>query len=312
MSSSIDTLPDQLDVSIPPESRELGRLSLFFVCITLTTVGAYWASLRLRGVPVVDVLSSPGIAGLALPTLAYARFRGIDLSPTRPRPADVGTTLAVVALPLLALVATTIGTPLVFGTSFAAAVGSTYHPQASFLTALSQWAESTILTGVGYGVLTATVFELLRSRASMPTKHAVVFTAGLGVFFDGMLRGSAYTVVVFPKQWRLALFGILLVSTVAGGVSLGLFYRSVLERSIRVLYRPLFVPVFALGLILIVAFAALFADVPDGFEHVLWALAFGSAAYGYDQTKSVVVPVVVLSLFGLSVPVSHFFELAVF
>ncbi|KTG20125.1 hypothetical protein [Haloferax profundi] len=318
MSPFAHAFPDELDFSLPPEPTELGRLSAFLVCVSLTTAGAYWLSLRLRGVPVLDVLSSPGLAGLALPTLAYARYVGIDLplrvdlSLTRVRPSDVGTVGAVLLAPTLALVAVTVATPLVFGTSFAAVVGSTFHPKASVLAAASWWAEPTFLAGAGYGVLTALMFEHLRTRVSLSSRGGVLSAAALAMYFHGGLRSAALTLVSFPKQWRLGLFAILLVATVAGGITVGFVYRSAVERSIRVVYRPVFVPVFALGVLSLVAFVTLFAEVPGGFEHALWGLAFGCAAHGYARTRSVWVPVVAMSLFGLAVRLVGFVELAVF
>ncbi|KAB1192912.1 hypothetical protein GJR96_05405 [Haloferax sp. MBLA0076] len=318
MSPFTDALPDELDFSLPSEPAELGRLSTFLVCVSLTTAGAYWLSLRLRGVPVFDLLSSPGIAGLALPTLVYARYADLDLplrvdaSLTRVRLETVGTALSPVFAPILALVAVTVATPLVFGTSFAALVGSTFHPKASVLATASWWVEPTFLAGAGYGVLTALVFEHLRTRMSLSSRGAVLSAAALGTYFHGGLRSAALTLVSFPKQWRLGLFAILLVATVAGGITVGFVYWSAVERSIRVVYRPVFVPVFALGVVSLVAFVTLFAEIPGGFEHALWGLAFGCAAHGYARTGSVWVPVVTMSLFGLAVRLVGFVELAVF
>ncbi|KAB1197745.1 MULTISPECIES: hypothetical protein [Haloferax] len=312
MPPSLDTLPDELDASLPHEARELGRLSVFFVCITLTTGFAYWLNLRLRSVPVVGPLSASGLAGLALPTLAYAKYRGLDLSLSPPRPAQVGDVVAAVLTPLLALLATSVVTMVAFDTSFAALVGWTYHPKAPFVDVLSIAARFSILGRGWYGLLVVVLVELLRRRVGVRSTGTVVSTAAAGMFFHSILRETGLSLVTANAAWRFYAFAILLASTIAGGVTLGFVYRGAIERSLRVVYRPLFVPVFALGLFLFAAFATILAEVPGGFEHVLWAVAFGSAALGYERTDSVWVPLVVMFLFDVGFHLVYFFELAVF
>ncbi|KAB1187163.1 MULTISPECIES: hypothetical protein [Haloferax] len=312
MSQSLESLPDEFDVSLPHEARELGRLSLFLVCITLTIGLAYWLNLRLRGVPVVGPLSAYGVAGLALPTLTYAKYRGLDVSISLPRPTQVGNVAAVVFTPLLAILATSVATMVAFDTSFAALVGWTYAPQSSLFGILPRATKFSVLGRGWYGLLVVVLVELLRSRVGMRSTHAAAFTAAAGLYFHSVLRDTGLSLVTAAATWRFYAFAVVLVATIAGGITLGFIYRGAIERSLRVVYRPLYVPVFALGLFLFAAFVTILAEVPGGFEHALWALAFGSAALGYERTDSVWVPVVVMFVFDVGFRLVHFFEVAVF
>ncbi|ELY24600.1 hypothetical protein C498_18135 [Haloferax volcanii DS2] len=148
-----------------------------------------------------------------------------------------------------------------------------------------------VLSGLGFGFLVAAVFDLASSRVGL----------ALATFFQSVLRDAAFTLVVFPKPWRVTVLGLLLVATVCGCVAVGVTYRSAAERSLRPVSRPTLAPVFAFGLLGLVVFGTVFVDVPGGVEHVLWALAFGLAAVGYQRSRSVWVPAAALALFSLSV-----------
>lgn len=312
VSQSLQTLPAELDVSLPDEARELGRLSVFLVCLTLATGLAYWLNLRLRSVPVVGPLSAPGIAGLVLPTLAYARLRGLRLPVAPPRLEQVGHVATVVLAPLLALLATSVVTMVAFDASFAALVGWTYYPQTPVVDVLSRATTNSLLGRGWYGLLVVVLVEFVRTRVGMRSTGAVAFTGATGMYFHSVLRDTGLSLVTADAAWRFYVFAILLAATIAGGITLGFVYRGAVERSLRVVYRPLYVPVFALGIFLFAAFATILAEVPGGFEHALWGFAFGSAALGYERTDSIWVPLAVLLLFDVGFRLVFFFELAVF
>ncbi|POG57019.1 hypothetical protein [Haloferax marisrubri] len=300
------------DRSLPSEATELGRIGLFLACLTVTSAVSYWVALRLLGVPVAGTLASPNVAGLAVPSLVYARYRGVPPSfgfPERARLADVA---ATVLAPALAVVALSVVFAVGFDASLAALLGWTYHPEASVVTAAVQAAEDVVLTGVGFGLLVAVAFDLASSRVGLAPVRAVVAATALATFFHSVLRDAAFTLVVFPKPWRVTVLGLLLVATVCGCVAVGVTYRSAAERSLRHVSRPALAPVFAFGLLGAVALGTAFADVPGGVKHVLWALAFGLAAFGYHRSKSVWVPAAAMALFWLSIRLVAFVELAAF
>ncbi|CQR49147.1 hypothetical protein BN996_00603 [Haloferax massiliensis] len=312
--SSLTTVARELrsDRSLPSEATEVGRLGLFLACLAVASAVSYWVALRLRGVPIVGALSSPNVSGLAIPTLAYASYRGVSLPfgpPERSRLADA---LATALAPGLAVVATSALLAVGFDASYAALVGWTYHPEASVATAAVRAAEDAALAGLGFGLLVAVVFDLGSSRVGLSPARAVAATAALVTFFRSVLRDAAFTLVVFPKPWRVATVSLLLVATVCGCVAAGVTYRSAVERSLRPVSRPALAPLFAFGLLGLVAFGTVFAEFPGGVEHLLRALAFGVAAFGYARAESVWVPAAALALFSISVRLVGFVELAAF
>nr|WP_206042937.1 hypothetical protein [Haloferax alexandrinus] len=300
------------DRSLPSEASELGRIGLFLACLAVASAASYWVSLRLLGVPVVGALASPNVAGLAVPTLVYARYRGVPPSFGLPERSRITDALAAALAPGLAVVAASALLAVGFDASLAALVGWTYHPEASVGAAAARAAEDVVLSGLGFGFLVAAVFDLASSRVGLAPARAAVAAAALATFFQSVLRDAAFTLVVFPKPWRVTVLGLLLVATVCGCVAVGVTYRSAAERSLRPVSRPTLAPVFAFGLFGLVAFGTVFVDVPGGVEHVLWALAFGLAAVGYQRSRSVWVPAAALALFSLSVRLVGFVELAAF
>ncbi|RDZ43316.1 hypothetical protein C5B91_14435 [Haloferax sp. Atlit-10N] len=298
------------DDSLPSEATELGRLGLFLACLTVASAASYWVALRLRGVPIVGTLASPNVAGLAVPTLVYARYRGVSLSFGPPERSRLGDAAATALAPALAVIAASVLFAVGFDASLAALLGWTYHPEASVATAAVRTAEDAALTGLGFGILVAAVFDLASSRVGLSSARAVATTAALATFFHSVLRDAAFTLVVFPKPWRVGVVSLLLVATVCGCVAAGVTYRGVVERSIRPLSRPTLAPAFAFGLFAVAALGTVFADVPGGVEHALWSLAFGVAALGFGRSKSAWVPAATMALFSLSIRLVGFVELA--
>ena len=300
------------DLPFPTEATELGRIGLFLACLTVASAVSYWVALRVLGVPVVGALASPNVAGLAVPTLAYARSRGVSLPFGLPERSRIADALAAVLAPGLAVVAASALLAVGFDASFAALVGWTYHPEASVATAAVQAAEDVALAGLGFGLLVAVVFDRASSRIGLSPARAVVATAALATFFRSVLRDAAFTLVVFPRPWRVTIVALLLVAAVCGCVAAGVAYRCAVERSLRPVSRPVLAPVFAFGLLGLAAFGTAFADVPGGIEHALRALAFGVAAFGYHRSASVWVPAAAMALFSLSIRLVGFVELAAF
>ncbi|GGC49709.1 hypothetical protein [Haloferax sulfurifontis] len=300
------------DLPLPTEATELGRIGLFLACLTVASAVSYWVALRLLGVPVAGTLSSPNVAGLAVPTLVYAHYRGVSLPFGLPERSRIADALATALAPGLAVVAASALFAVGFDASFAALVGWTYHPEASVVTAAVQAAEDVALAGLGFGLLVAVVFDLVSSRVGLSPARAVAATAALATLFRSVLRDAAFTLVVFPKPWRVTIVSLLLVAAVCGCVAAGVTYRSAVERSLRPLSRPALAPVFAFGLLGVVALGTAFADVPGGVEHALRALAFGIAALGYHRSASVWVPAAAMALFSLSIRLVAFVELAAF
>lgn len=297
-----------------PEAVAIG--SLFAL---LFAVHAWADVLGLVGYPrlsplvttnLVDVFVLPALlvygVGLALTAGLYARIRGVEIPVGLPADgswrAAVGTLLTA---PLLVAVAGIAG-HLVLDTSVSAMVQIRYSPDTrlSFLV-LSSFVPA-LFTGLGYGFLFfGVVHERLRDVTT--PRHAVVLTPAVVGFFWKM-QGNVQSELLDPMA--LAHFAVLVAVSVGFGASLGLLYQGVFRDSANDLVRAAYLPVFVLGLLGIVGVISGFT-FPTGLLDVLHLAAFGLAAYGYERTRSIWVPIFVVALFLAAVDAAAFTETAV-
>jgi hypothetical protein len=160
--------------------------------------------------------------------------------------------------------------------------------------------------GLGYGFLFfGVVHERLRDVTT--PRHALVLTPAVVGFFWKM-QGNVQTELLDPMA--LAHFAVLVAVSVGFGASLGLLYQGVFRDSANNLVRTAYVPVFVVGLLGIVGVVS-GLDFPTGLLDVLHLAAFGLAAYGYERTRSIWVPIFVVALFLAAVDAAAFAETAV-
>jgi hypothetical protein len=286
---------------LPAESVELGA-----VCALLAAAAVFGGmtyGLRVHGgVAPFGQYSGQvaaylvGVGGCAL---AYARARGLDVDVGLPRRGRLGTALAAVVAPAAVTVLAAAVLNSGFGTPLGVVVGEVYSPRGGVEDVLRLSAARAAFEGVGFGLLCVAAYASIRHTDVSTPSRAVALAAGLLAYFRGVLWDAATTLVSFFGVERLVLFGLLVAATVAAGVSLGLAYRSVRERSLRPIFRPAFVPVYALGLLALFGAATAFGGFPDAVEHLLWACAFAAAAYGYERTRSVWAAVAAVAVFRL-------------
>ena len=247
-----------------------------------------------------------GVGGSAV---VYARLRGLDVGTGLPRRDRLGTALAAVVAPaaVAALVAVVVNAA--FGAPFGVVVtNQAYSPRGGVGGVLRLTAARAAFEGVGFGLLSVVTYASLgRAVVSTPTR-GVALAAGLLAYFHAVLWDGAVTLVSFPSVQRLVAVPLLAAATVAAGVSLGLAYRGVVERSLRPVYRPAFVPVYALGLFAPAAAATTVAEFSDAVELLLWACAFAAAAFGYERTRSVWVPMAAIAAFRLGLALIGYAE----
>ena len=280
---------------------ELGAVCALLAAAALLTALAY--GVRVHG-PFSPVGQYSGavaayLVGVGGSAVAYARLRAIDVGTGPPRRDRLGAALAAVVAPVavagLAAVVLNAG----FGTPLGVVVGQVFSPRGSVAVILRLAAARAAFEGVGFGLLCVVTYASVRRSVVSTPGRGVALAAVLLAYFRAVLWGGATTLVVFPDVQRLVVVPLLAVATVAAGVGLGLAYRSVVEHSLRPVYRPAFVPVYALGLFALLAAATTVTEFPDAVEHLLWGCAFAAAAVGYERTRSVWVSMAAIAAFRL-------------
>ncbi|WP_135826108.1 hypothetical protein [Halorussus ruber] len=297
-----------------PEAVAIGSLfvTLFAVYVWMRLVASVgYRQLRnvldLGGTGPFHVLTVPSfvmyVGGFALGAVVYARVSGIEIPFGFPASDDLLVTAAtVLSAPLLVAVAG-IAAIFAFDTSMVAMAQVRYAPEArlSFLV-FSSFVPS-LLKGLGYGLLFfGVVHERLREETT--PRHALVLTPVVAWFFWEM-HSLALTRFLVPAA--LAHFALLVLVGVAFGSSLGLLYRGAVRDSAGQLVRAVYVPVFTLGLLGVFGVVS-GLDLPEALLDAARLAALGLAAYGYERTRLIWVPVLVVALFLVSVDAAAFAE----
>ena len=289
---------------------ELGAVCALLAAAALLTALAYGVRVHGSFSPVGQYSGAVAayLVGVGGSAVAYARLRGIDVGVGHPRRDGLGAAFAAVVAPVAVTALAAAVLAAGFGTSLSVVTGQVFSPRADLAGVLRLTAAQAAFEGVGFGLLCVAAYaSLRRSVVSTPTR-GVALAAVLLAYFHATLWDGATTVVVFPEVQRLVAVPLLAAATVAAGVSLGLAYRSVVERSIRPVYRPGFVPVYALGLFAVFVAATAVAEFPDAVEHLLWGCAFTAAAAGYERTRSVWVSMAAVAAFRLGLALVRYAE----
>jgi hypothetical protein len=275
---------------------ELGFVCLVVVAAAVVVAAGYWAALQGRLVP-WHVVS---FGAVAVGAVVYARARGLDTGLVGPSLTDGPVALAAILAPAVVAVLAAVGGAAV-GVPLSELTGQVFAPRTTTLTVLSWWAVAAVATGVGYAALASLVVQAsIRRVVTEQPVHAVPVAAGIALFFQALLVDAATQSVGVPPIRRSILFLTLAAGFVCIGVTAGFVYTAALSRSLEPLYRPAYVPVFALALVVAAGTVAVLVEVPDVIGHALYGLGFLAAAVGYERTRSVWVPAATLSLFQLS------------
>jgi len=294
-----------------PEAVTIGSLFVTLFAVQAWAIAvALLGHLRLGSLVTsnrVSTLVLPAVlvygVGIALAAGCYARIRTVEIPfgiPTRDDwPVAVS---AVLAGPLLVTAGAVIGSAA-FDTSVSAMVQLRYGPDARLSSLVLSSFVPALLEGLGYGLLFfGVVHERLR-EATTP-RHALVLTPVVVGFFWEMQENVRHDLL---DPITLAHFAVLVVVSVGFGASLGLLYRATVRDSVGQLVRAAYVPVFGVGLLGAVG-------VISGFDFPLVLLdglrlgAFAIAAYGYERTRSIWVPILVVAVFLAAVDVAAFAE----
>lgn len=272
---------------------ELGVVCLAVVAAAALLGATYWASFLVPIVPGALVVYGP----LVLGAVGYALLRGVDVDVDPPAVDDLAVAALAVAGPALAVVAVAVAGARV-GVPLGSLTGEAYAPRTGIDLFVSRRTLPAVATGVGYAaVLVAIVHAPVRRVVARPTA-AVSITAGVLVVFHVLLVDAATQWVGFGvPPTRMVLHLSLAAGFVCLGVTAGFTRRAIADRSIEPLYRPAFVPVYALGLVVAVGSLLVLAAVPDVVAHALWGLGFAAAAAGYERTRSAWVPAATLVAF---------------
>lgn len=299
------------DLGPNPEAVTIG--SLF---VTLFAVQAWATAVARFGHPRLGSLATsnhlqvfvlPALlvygVGIALAAGCYARIRNVEIPfgiPTRddwPVAAS-----AVLAGPLLVAAGAVVG-DVVFGTTVSAMVQLRYSPDARLSFLVFSSFVPALLKGLGYGLLFfGVVHERLRETTT--PRHALVLTPVVVGFFWEMQENVRHDLL---DPIAVAHITVLAAVSVGFGASLGLLYRGTVRESVGRLVRVAYVPVFSVGLLGAVGVASGF-DFPPVLLDVLRLGAFAVAAYGYERTRSIWVPILVVAVFLAAVDAAAFAE----
>lgn len=245
------------------------------------------------------LLMSGGTAlgGLCLGSVAYARFRGLDIALSRPRRGSWPTAVVVGVTPAVLAGGTAIVGNAVFGVTFSEMVQRRMSPDVSAEFLLLVLLPPAVFLGLGYGFLfCGVVCERIRDLVGSPGTIPVA-TALVGFFqllpveaLHGLRLGVGDAVELVVS----------LVFGVAFGASLGLYYRHADTESTETVLQRLnrrqtaVVVVAAVG---VVGVATGLTELPGAVGDLLWVVVLGIGIGGYELTRSVWVPVVAFAVF---------------
>lgn len=300
-----------------PEAVAIGSVfvTLFAVSLWMRLVAGVGyhrlrALLDLGGPSPLYVIAIPTffvyVVGLALGTVVYARVRHVEIPFGLPTKADLPVAVAtVLSAPLLVAVAGLAG-HLLLDTSMSAMAQIRYAPDAGLSFLLLASVVPAVFEGLGYGFLFFGVVHE-RLRAATTPRHAVVLTPAV-VWFFRAIHGEVQTDLLAPIA--LVHLALLVVVGVAFGSSVGLLYRGAVRDSAGQLVRAIYIPVFTLGLLGVFGVVS-GLEFPTAVLEAVHLAGFGLAAYGYERTRSIWVPVVVLGVLLAGPDVGAFVEAAV-
>ena len=306
-----------------PEAVALGSLFLLLLVVSawaawITKVG--YEPLRALAAPIsgfalpvqIRVFVLPAfltnIVGIGLGALVYARVRNVDIPwnlPARGRLYITTTTL--LAVPVLVMITALVGR-VAFETPVSSLINLRYNPQVRLSDLVFSSFVPSILAGVGYGLAFYGVVHQRVREATTP-RHALVLTPLLvGLFWEA--RGGVRHVFQWdsplPDTVRVLL---MLVATVAFASSLGLLYRGAFRAPVKHLLRARYVPVLAFGLFGAAILLMSITDFPTALTDVVRLVVFGVAAYGYERTRSIWVPILVVAAFLATLDVASYLEM---
>ncbi|WP_276301003.1 hypothetical protein [Halorussus lipolyticus] len=288
-----------------PEAVAIGSLfvTLFAVSLWMRLVAGVGyhrlhALLDLGGPSPLYVIAVPTfflyVVGLALGAVVCARVRHVEIPFDLPARDDLPVAVATVLSAPLLVAAAGLAGHLLLDTSMSAMAQIRYAPDAGLSFLLLASVVPAAFEGLGYGFLFfGVVHERLRT-ATTP-RHAVVLTPAV-VWFFREIHGEVQTDLLSPTA--LVHLALLVGVGVAFGSSVGLLYRGAVRDSAGQLVRAIYIPVFTLGLLGVFGVVSELT-FPTAVLEAVHLAGFGLAGYGYERTRSIWVPVVVLGvLFG--------------
>lgn len=305
-----------------PEAVALGSLFLLLLAvytwaIWITRVG--YEPLVALTAPILEFTPSNQIRTFVLPTfltsivgiglgaLVYARVRSVDIPwglPARGRLCLTATTLF--AVPVLVMITTLVGY-VAYETPISSLINLRYAPEARLSSLVFSSFVPSILAGVGYGLAFYGVVHQ-RIREVTTPHHAIVLTPLLvGLFWEARagVRHAFRWNPTLPDTVRILL---MLVAAVAFASSLGLLYRGAFRTPVEHLLRARYVPVLAFGLFGAAVLLTSITDLPAALTDVVRLVVFGVAAYGYERTRSIWVPILVLAILPASLDLATWLD----
>jgi hypothetical protein len=292
----------------PEDTTALGLGVLFAALIavslwsTAVAAAAQFAG-QVFGTPesLLLVSGAASLVGLAGGALAYARYRGIDISLGRPRDGSWPVAAATVVGPAAIAGATALVANTVFGVPLSSLLNRFVNPEASTSVLVWMMGLPSVFLGVGLGVLfCALVPERVRNLVGAEDAP-VVATLLVGFFWllpmDAVgLRLSVGSAVEFTAS---------LVFGVAFAMGVGILYRHAEGPDGSVAFdagalERRHLAVLALALVGIVGVGTGLTTLGEVVVDALWVAAFGLAVLGYERTRSVWVPALAMVGFTLA------------
>lgn len=295
-----------------PEAVAIGSLFLALFAVnawaTLVAKAGYRPLSGVVGGDLVGVFVVPAllvhVVGFALGAVVYARVRNLEIPSGLPGRDRIRVVVSVVLAPVaLVAVAGLVGHGLLDSTVSEMAQ-LRYSPEINPIYLVPSSFVPSLLRGVGYGLLFyAVVHERLRDVTT--PRHALVLTpAVVGFFWE--VHSEVQSGIFDPSA--MVHFVVLVAVSVGFGASLGLIYRGAVRSPVEDLVRPAYVPVFVLGLLGVAGVVTGIADYPTGILDGARLAAFAAATYGYERTRSVWVPILVVAAFPAAVDVACYLE----
>lgn len=246
--------------------------------------------------PLLLVSGATSLVGLALGSLAYARYRGVDLSLGLPRRDALLTGFGAVVAPAALLLATAAASNAGFGVPLSELTNRYVNPDASAWTLARLMGLPAVFLGLGYGFLfCGLVYERVRELVA-PGDAVVVGALLVGFFWLLPIEPTGVSLAV----GSLVEFALSLFFGVAFGMAVGIVYlQAETAAGVRGLaWRHLLV--LALAVVGVFGAATGLTSPGEVVTNVLWLAALGIGLLGYERTRSVWVPALALVLFNLT------------
>jgi hypothetical protein len=300
----------------PGDATALGLGSLFAALVAVSlwsTAVAATAQFAVRTLPspesLLVVAAAASLVGLGGGALAYARYRGIDISLGRPRDGSWGVAILTAVGPAAVAGGTALVTNTVFGTPLSSLLHRFVNPEASAASLVWVMGLPSVFLGAGLGLLFCALVPE-RTRALVGAADAAAVATLLVAFFrllpmDAVgLRLSVGNAVEFTAS---------LVFGVAFAMAVGILYRraegadgSIAFDTGKLERRHL--AVLALALVGVVGVGTGLTTVGELVVEALWVAAFGLAVVGYERSRSAWVPVLAMVGFTLALDVVVYAE----